>query len=166
VLGLLAGATYPVPWVGQAASAGAAFFFGLVTADQHALLAALICAVVVIAINQLADIVVMPKIVGGQVGLHPLLILFAVMAGLQLFGLVGMVIAVPLAASLRIALRRWIPVLPEDEDRPGGLPRLDGAKVVEALGGAWRRFTAPWSPPPGRPARTEADETDEPGETE
>ena len=37
---------------------------------------------------------IMPKIVGESVCLHPLLVLFAVMAGFQLFGLVVMIIAV------------------------------------------------------------------------
>ncbi|MBM3501509.1 MAG: AI-2E family transporter [Armatimonadetes bacterium] len=143
VIGLLAGATYAVPWVGQAASAGTAFFFGLVTADHHALLAAVVCLLVVIAINQVADNTVMPKIVGESVGLHPLLVLFAVMAGFQLFGLVGMIIAVPLAASLRIAVRRWIPLLPDDEGKPTGLPRIDGGRLVEALRGAVSRFAGP-----------------------
>lgn len=143
VIGLLAGVTYAVPWVGQVTSAGTAFFFGLVTADHHALLAAVVCLLVVIAINQLADNTIMPKIVGESVGLHPLLVLFAVMAGFQLFGLVGMIIAVPLAASLRIAVRRWIPLLPDDASKPKGLPRIDGGRVVEALGSAIRRFAGP-----------------------
>ena len=143
VIGLLAGVTYAVPWVGQVASAGTAFFFGMVTADHHALLAAVICLVVVIAINQIADNTIMPKIVGESVGLHPLLVLFAVMAGFQLFGLVGMIIAVPLAASLRIAVRRWIPLLPDDEGKPKGLPRIDAGRLVEGLGAALRRFAGP-----------------------
>ncbi|MGQ9731370.1 MAG: AI-2E family transporter, partial [Candidatus Zipacnadales bacterium] len=81
VLGVLAGATYAVPWIGQTVSAGAAFFFGLVTADHHALLAAVVCGGVVIAINQVCDNVVMPRIVGAQVGLHPLVVLLAIMVG-------------------------------------------------------------------------------------
>jgi len=153
-IGLLAGVTYAVPWVGQVASAGTAFFFGLVTADHHALLAAVVCAVLVIAINQLSDNTLMPKIVGESVGLHPLLVLFAIMAGFQLFGLVGMIIAVPLAASLRIAARRWIPVLPDDEEEPKGLPRLDMGRVVEGLGGALRRFAGPSSRGPEKPPPT------------
>jgi len=143
LIGLLAGVTYAVPWLGQATSAGTAFFFGLVTADHHALVAAIVCGLVVIAINQISDNVLMPRIVGAQVGLHPLLVLFAILAGLQLFGLVGMVIAVPLAASLRIAVRRWIPLLPDDEGQAGGLPRLDAGRAIDALHHALRRFLAP-----------------------
>jgi predicted PurR-regulated permease PerM len=165
LIGLLAGVTYAVPWIGQTASAGTAFFFGLVTADHHALLAAVVCGVVVIAINQLSDNILMPRIVGEQVGLHPLLILFAMMAGFQLFGLIGIVIAVPTAASIRIAILRWIPLLPEDPEEPKGLPRIDFGRLTEGLSHAWGRFTAPITsagrkPPPEETPKPDADTTD------
>jgi len=163
LIGLLAGVTYAVPWIGQTASAGTAFFFGLVTADHHALLAAVVCGVVVIAINQLSDNILMPRIVGQQVGLHPLLVLFAMMAGFQLFGLIGIVIAVPTAASIRIAILRWIPLLPEDPEEPKALPRIDFGRVTEGLSHAWSRFTAPIThvgpkPPPEETPKPDAGE--------
>jgi predicted PurR-regulated permease PerM len=43
-----------------------------------------------------------PKIVGDKVGLHPLWVFFALMAGGALFGVVGMLIAVPVAAVIRV----------------------------------------------------------------
>lgn len=43
-----------------------------------------------------------PKIVGDSVGLHPLWIIFALMAGASLFGIVGMLIAVPVAAVIGV----------------------------------------------------------------
>ena len=160
LIGLLAGLTYAVPWIGQTASAGTAFFFGLVTADHHALLAAVVCGVVVIAINQLSDNVLMPRIVGEQVGLHPLLILFAMMAGFQLFGLIGIVIAVPTAASLRIAILRWIPLLPDDPEEPKALPRVDFGRLTEGLGHAWSRFVAPISHAGRKPPTDETPKAD------
>lgn len=45
-----------------------------------------------------------PKLMGKSVGLHPLWVLFALMAGGTLFGLVGMVLAVPVAASAGVIL--------------------------------------------------------------
>lgn len=45
-----------------------------------------------------------PKLMGQSVGLHPLWVLFALMAGGTLFGLVGMVLAVPVAASAGVIL--------------------------------------------------------------
>jgi predicted PurR-regulated permease PerM len=116
VIGLLAGVTYAVPWLGQTVSAGAALLAGLATADHHSILAGLVSAGLVVAINQISDNLVMPRIVGRQVGLHPLAVLFALMAGFQLWGLVGLIVAVPIAAAIRIALHRWVPTLPEDEE--------------------------------------------------
>lgn len=43
-----------------------------------------------------------PKLLGGSVGLHPLWILFALMAGGAMFGIVGMLVAVPIAASVGV----------------------------------------------------------------
>ncbi len=45
-----------------------------------------------------------PKIVGDSVGLHPLWVFFALMAGGALFGILGMLLAVPLAASVGVLL--------------------------------------------------------------
>lgn len=46
-----------------------------------------------------------PKLVGDSVGLHPLWVIFALMAGGALLGLLGMVIAVPVAAILAVIIR-------------------------------------------------------------
>jgi len=45
-----------------------------------------------------------PKFLGDNVGMHPVWILFSVMAGAHLYGIVGMLIAVPLAASVGVLL--------------------------------------------------------------
>jgi hypothetical protein len=87
------------------------------------------------------------------------------MAGFQLFGLIGIVIAVPTAASIRIAILRWIPLLPEDPEEPKGLPRIDFGRLTEGLSHAWGRFTAPITsagrkPPPEETPKPDADTTD------
>ncbi len=142
IIGLLAGVTYAVPWLGQTASAGAAFLAGIATADHHSVVAGLVSGLLVIGINQVFDNLVMPRIVGRQVGLHPLAVLFALMAGFQLWGLVGLIVAVPIAAAVRIALQRWVPTIPEDEEEERrGLPRLDIVRLGRSMGEALRRFT-------------------------
>ena len=45
-----------------------------------------------------------PKLVGDSVGLHPLWILFALMAGGSLFGILGMLLAVPVAAVIGVLM--------------------------------------------------------------
>ncbi len=49
-----------------------------------------------------------PKIIGGKVGLHPLWIIFAILAGGVLLGFVGVLIAVPLAAMIGVLVRHGV----------------------------------------------------------
>ena len=53
-----------------------------------------------------------PKLVGGRVGLHPVWLMFALFAFGYLFGFVGLLLAVPLAAAagvlIRFALRQYL----------------------------------------------------------
>jgi len=64
-----------------------------------------------------------PKLVGDRIGLHPVLIIFAVAAGGQLFGFFGILLALPAAAVLsvivRFAYHRYLTEHPEiDVDEP------------------------------------------------
>ena len=46
-----------------------------------------------------------PRLVGDQIGLHPVVVIFAVLAGGQLFGLLGILLALPAAAALNVVVR-------------------------------------------------------------
>jgi predicted PurR-regulated permease PerM len=46
-----------------------------------------------------------PNLVGGRVGLHPVWIIFALMAGGALFGFTGVLLAVPMAAVIGVLVR-------------------------------------------------------------
>lgn len=63
-----------------------------------------VAAVLVVA-NTLDAYLITPKIVGERVGLHPVWIVFALMAGAQLMGFTGVLIAVPTAAVLGVLIR-------------------------------------------------------------
>jgi predicted PurR-regulated permease PerM len=69
-----------------------------------------------------------PKLVGSSVGLHPVWLMFALLAFGSLFGFVGLLLAVPLAAAVgvlaRFALRRYLASPLYDSDT-GAQPRLD-----------------------------------------
>lgn len=61
----------------------------------------------VFAVGQVLEgAVLTPLLVGDRIGLHPVAVIFAVMAGGQLFGFVGVLIALPAAAVLAVAIRR------------------------------------------------------------
>ena len=54
--------------------------------------------------QQLEGSVIAPKIIGDNVGLHPLVVVFALFAGGKLWGMLGLLIAVPLAAIFKVVL--------------------------------------------------------------
>ncbi len=119
VIGLLTGVTYAVPYIGATLAAVAAGVFGYATADHNALLCGLLAVGLQIVINQIFDNVVMPRIVGHKVGMHPLLVMFALMAGFELWGILGMLVAVPLAGSIKIAIQHTYPAFrpaPSEDD--------------------------------------------------
>jgi predicted PurR-regulated permease PerM len=61
------------------------------------------------SVQALEGLVISPRIMGGRVGLHPVTIIIAVMAGTTLLGgLLGGILAIPLTAALRVAMFRYI----------------------------------------------------------
>jgi predicted PurR-regulated permease PerM len=60
-------------------------------------------------VQSLEGLVISPKIIGDRVGLHPLLIIIAVMTGTTLLGgILGGILAIPLAAALKVILQRYV----------------------------------------------------------
>jgi predicted PurR-regulated permease PerM len=60
-------------------------------------------------VQALEGLVISPKIMGGRVGLHPVTIIIAVMAGTTLLGgLLGGILAIPLTAALRVVMFRYV----------------------------------------------------------
>ena len=71
---------------------------------------------VVYGIGQIVEsFVLVPRLVGERIGLHPLAVIFALMAFGQLFGFVGVLLALPLSALLLVALRRLVARLKEQQ---------------------------------------------------
>lgn len=126
ILGVITGITYMIPYLGPLISAVGAAFFGYVTAAQGSPIISSATALgLMYLVNQVFDFLVTPRIVGQRVGLHPLLVLFAVMVGFSLLGLPGMIIATPAAASIKILLARWLPIRSIDFTAPCQRRRLE-----------------------------------------
>ncbi len=69
----------------------------------------LLVLVVVAIIQTLEALWISPRIMRGRVGLHPAIIIFAVMAGTLLMGgLLGGILAIPLAAMIKVMLSRYV----------------------------------------------------------
>jgi predicted PurR-regulated permease PerM len=64
---------------------------------------------IVVVVQSLEAFFISPKIIGDRVGLHPLVIIVAVMTGTTLLGgILGGILAIPLAAALRVILYRYV----------------------------------------------------------
>ena len=106
LFGLLTGVLYVIPYVGYPT---AVVISGLAMAvtGRH-LGPILIVLAILVAGNVLADYGLYPRVVGRRVGLHPLVVIFALLAGGSLFGFIGVVLAVPLAGVIKvISLYFW-----------------------------------------------------------
>ena len=108
-LGLIAGVTALIPYFGPFIGAVPAILVGLSRDPGTALLIALLY----VLISNVILNVVQPKIVGDAVKLPPLLVIVALIAGFSWGGILGMFVAVPVAATLRIIFEHIYPRLYE-----------------------------------------------------
>jgi predicted PurR-regulated permease PerM len=111
LLGVVAGVLYPVPFLGPIMTTVVVTAVALATGATP--IQAVAVAGTVQIQNGIFDNGVTPRVVGNSVGLHPLVTIFSLLLGGQLFGLLGMLLAVPVAASLQKLLIRLYPHLGE-----------------------------------------------------
>ena len=103
LLGVVAGIVSFVPYLGfiiGVTLSGLAAYFQFYTVGPVLLVFALF-----IVAQLIEGMVLTPRFVGERIGLHPVAVLFAVMAGAQLFGFLGVLLALPVAAIMMVLLR-------------------------------------------------------------
>ncbi|OFW64632.1 MAG: hypothetical protein A2Y74_01990 [Actinobacteria bacterium RBG_13_63_9] len=76
----------------------------VIAAFFHSPWAALIVVIAYFVIQQLESHILAPNIVGSSVGVHPLVVIFALLAGAQIGGILGMIASLPLLAMLKHTL--------------------------------------------------------------
>ncbi|MCG8401319.1 MAG: AI-2E family transporter [Firmicutes bacterium] len=101
MLGIFAGLTNLIPYFGPLIGAIPAVALALLVSKWMVL--KVIIAYVII--QQIESTVIGPRIIGNRVGLHPLFVILVLLAGAQLYGLTGLILAVPVAAILRVLFR-------------------------------------------------------------
>ena len=101
-LGVAGGVLEFIPMVGPLAGATVILAVAFFT-DSHFFAAAVFLAVWRI----IQDYVASPRLMGKSVELHPLATLFAILAGAEVAGVIGVYLSIPIAATLRIFWRRW-----------------------------------------------------------
>ncbi|MDD5033694.1 MAG: AI-2E family transporter [Methylococcaceae bacterium] len=103
LIGVIAGLVSFIPYMG--------FLVGLLSACAAALVQfgevwPMVHVLIVFAIGQtLEGTLLTPKLVGDRIGLHPVAVIFAVLAGGQLFGFLGVLLALPTASVIMVLIR-------------------------------------------------------------
>jgi len=110
LIGLLAGLISFIPFVGSLS--GLLLGVGVAIAQFWPEWTPIVTILVIFMVGQFVEgYILAPKLVGENVGLHPVWLMFAMFAFGYLFGFVGLLVAVPVAAAmgvlLRFALRRY-----------------------------------------------------------
>jgi predicted PurR-regulated permease PerM len=99
LLGVWVGLTELIPYLGPWLGAIPAFVYALVVDPISAIWVTLLF----LAIHQIEGHIVVPTIMGSALRLHPLLVIFGLLAGAEIYGLPGALIALPLLATGRAA---------------------------------------------------------------
>jgi predicted PurR-regulated permease PerM len=103
LIGMVAGLASIVPFLGFIVGISVALLVAFFQTDGWLML---IGVVAVFAIGQvLESVLLQPKLLGDRIGLHPVSVIFAVLAGGNLFGFTGVLLALPAAAVIMVLLR-------------------------------------------------------------
>ncbi|HVC86516.1 MAG TPA: AI-2E family transporter [Gaiellaceae bacterium] len=128
LFGAMVAVTEIIPYLGPWLGAIPPFLYALVVHPVSALWVALLF----LAIHQIEGHVVVPNVMGNALRLHPLLVIFGLTAGAELYGLPGALMALPLLAvsraiweffADRVKLEPWSPVEPVSVEVDLGEPR-------------------------------------------
>jgi len=103
IVGTLAGLLNVVPYLGVGIGIVLSVLITLMNEPTFAQIGMVVGVFVVV--QALEGTIITPKIVGESVGLHPLTVIVALIAGGKLLGLLGMIIAIPAAAALRVLFK-------------------------------------------------------------
>ncbi|MHB8076180.1 AI-2E family transporter [Desulfosporosinus fructosivorans] len=98
LIGLICGIFDLIPYFGPVIGAVPAILLAL----THSPAMAIKVGLIILIVQQLEGSIISPKLMGDSVGLHPLWVVFALLAGGELVGFWGMLLAVPVAAVIRV----------------------------------------------------------------
>ncbi|KPJ63118.1 hypothetical protein AMK68_04155 [candidate division KD3-62 bacterium DG_56] len=110
LLGAVVGVGYAILYFGLPIAA-ALVVLAAALSGQVGWISIIILVAGIMGINFAADYLLTPRLVGAKVGLHPLVVIFALLAGGALLSVPGMIIAVPVAASIKVILYEVYPDL-------------------------------------------------------
>ena len=129
LLGILSGLLAFVPYVGALLSVIAPILLALVSTEPLDAVWVLVAYGIIQAIE---GNLIQPIVMSRAVELHPVVVVFALLIMGTLFGLVGVLLAIPLVASLQVLVRElWVERMDERGRDPSPPPRDDGKKKAD-----------------------------------
>ena len=134
-LGLIAGILYAVPYLGAILSTSLISLVALAGPGGSFSMLLIVTLAMVFLHQILFDQVLAPRVLGGHVGLHPILSIMALMGGGTLFGIGGVLLAVPIAASIQVVVLHVVPRLSKriDVKMQTGVPETTDTEQTQAL---------------------------------
>jgi predicted PurR-regulated permease PerM len=121
VFGAWVAITELIPYVGPWLGAIPPFLYALVVDP----LAAIWVALLFLAIHQIEGHIVIPNVMGSALRLHPLLVIFGLLAGGEIYGLPGALIALPLLAAARAMWEFFAERVELEPWKEGGVPPVE-----------------------------------------
>jgi len=123
IVGFVGGLLYTIPYIGPLLTGVITFLVCFAAGGVGFGGAGILLTLV---LNQIFDNVIAPRILGGGVGLNPVMSIFALTLGGTLFGLWGLLLSVPIAASIQAILFRLFPKL--TTPTPAAFLRVQGVR--------------------------------------
>lgn len=105
LIGMTAGISNIIPYFGPIIGSIPAVIVGLLSGSP---IKALFAVIVLVVVQQIDGTLIAPRVVGDSVGLHPVFVMLSIIIGGAYLGLWGMLIAVPVAAIIKMFLIRWM----------------------------------------------------------
>ncbi len=126
LLGIIAGLAYAVPFVGTIV----AHVVALVLSAPQGAQTTIWVQVIVFTIARISDNLLVPKIMADSLGVSPIVVMFSVFAGGEMFGLPGLLLAIPAAALLKVAWRFYREQSTPRAEQPFALSAAAGSVTV------------------------------------
>ncbi|MAF13981.1 MAG: hypothetical protein CMI53_03755 [Parcubacteria group bacterium] len=121
VLALVAAVTELVPYLGPILGAIPAIFLGFAV-PPYSLWRGVAILILYVVIQQVEEKVIVPQVMKKQLGLNPVVIIIVMLIGFRLAGIIGLILAIPVATSIGVIVKDFIsksglPKLKEDTDK-------------------------------------------------
>jgi putative permease len=106
IIGAVAGVANMIPYFGPIVGAVPAIILNVI--DKGSLSAALVVILAFIAIRMIDDTLVSPNILGHSLEIHPLLVIIAIFIGGEMFGIMGLLLCIPVTGIIKVTIQEII----------------------------------------------------------